>query len=315
MEDHMDLYSIGEMVIDFLPGDTPDIYIRNPGGAPANVAVAVARSGLEAGFCGKLGNDDFGQFLLKTLRDNNVAVLCPTLCDTAVTTMAFVTLQSDGERSFTFARKPGADMFLEVSDVLESHLESTRIVHAGSCSLSKGSQVQATMHALRRGHELGKLVSFDMNYRSLLWDGDREACTKSVLEILPWVDCLKVSEEEIDMIGSEETIPELMKKMDLSVVVETLGSKGATCWLGSQKLFEGCPNVSRVDTTGAGDAFWGAFLSGLILNHVETTEQITPEMIRTCMRRGNVAGSLCVQKKGAIHSLPTRAEIDSAIFS
>ena len=115
----MDLYSIGELVIDFTPGSEPASYIRNPGGAPANAAITAARSGLEAGVCSSVGDDDFGRFLVRTLEENGVKVLNPDLCGEAVTTLAFVTLAPDGDRSFTFARKPGADMFLSETAVKE----------------------------------------------------------------------------------------------------------------------------------------------------------------------------------------------------
>ena len=121
----MKLICVGEMVIDFLPGTEEGSYIRKAGGAPANVAVAVARNGLEVGFCGRVGNDDFGRFLVKTLEDNHVAVTCPKLVDEAITTMAFVSLDENGDRSFTFARKPGADMFLTREDVDGAGVKTT----------------------------------------------------------------------------------------------------------------------------------------------------------------------------------------------
>lgn len=130
----MDLYSIGEMVIDFIPGSEEASYIRKAGGAPANVAFAAQRNGLEAGMCCSVGDDDFGRFLMQTLEDNHVRALHPQLCTEAVTTMAFVTLAADGDRSFTFARKPGADMFLREEDVKEDDIRESVIVHAGSCS-------------------------------------------------------------------------------------------------------------------------------------------------------------------------------------
>jgi len=118
----MDLYSIGEMVIDFPPGSEPASYIRNAGGAPVNAAIALVKSGLTAGVCCSVGDDDFGRFLMDTLREYNVRVLNPRLCREAVTTMAFVTLYENGDRSFVFARKPGADMFLREEDVREEDI-------------------------------------------------------------------------------------------------------------------------------------------------------------------------------------------------
>ena len=190
----MDLYSIGEMVIDFIPGSEPGSYLQNAGGAPANLAIAAARCGLDAGLCCSVGDDVFGRFLLDTLRKNNVRVLRPELCREAVTTMAFVTLTETGDRSFTFARKPGADMFLREEDVREADIRESVIVHAGSCSLSASPAAEATVRAMDLGRKLGKLVSFDLNYRDVMWPGGEEACAGKVREILPDVDLPKIAE-------------------------------------------------------------------------------------------------------------------------
>lgn len=171
------------MVIDFTPGKEESSYIRNAGGAPANLAISVVRNGLSAGMLCSVGNDDFGRFFQNTLREHGVEILRPALCDEAVTTMAFVSLAPDGDRSFVFARKPGADMFLTKDDVREENIRRAVIVHAGSCSLSGGSAAQATKKALRLGHETGRLVSFDVNYRDLLWNGDEKACRRAVEEV------------------------------------------------------------------------------------------------------------------------------------
>ena len=180
----MDFITIGEMVIDFIPGQEKGSYIRNAGGAPANVAIAAARNGLEAGIYCKVGDDDFGRFLLQTLRENQVTPLAPEMTQEAITTMAFVSLNEHNDRSFTFARKPGADMMLEKSEIRDEDLKTCRLIQAGSCSLSAGKAVEATEYAMARAHELGKLVGFDINYRNLMWKDDKEACTKKVLSIL-----------------------------------------------------------------------------------------------------------------------------------
>ena len=193
-----DLYSIGEMVIDFIPGSEPASYIRKAGGAPANVAIAVTKNGLRSAMCCKVGEDDFGRFLMDTLAEYDVEAVCPDLCREAITTMAFVTLAENGERRFTFARKPGADMMLSEADVKETDIADSAIIHAGSCSLSAQPEAAATVKALRLGHEYGKLVSFDVNYRNLMWNDDIAACTQAVKEILKYVDLLKISEEEVD---------------------------------------------------------------------------------------------------------------------
>lgn len=311
----MDIYSIGEMVIDFIPGEEKGSYIRNAGGAPANVAIAAARNGLETGMCCKVGEDDFGKFLMETLKKEGVRVMCRKRCEEATTTMAFVSLKDDGERTFTFARKPGADMFLKEFEVQEEDIAASRVVHAGSCSLSAEPVASATRKALRLGHEMGKLVSFDINYRNLMWKDDKASCAKAVDEILSFVDILKISEEEVDMVGGEENIENLMKEKNLTAVILTLGSKGAQVFFGNSIFTVGGRTVKAVDATGAGDAFWGGFLSSLLLQGVTRPEEITEPILRKAMEYGNISGALCVQKKGAISSLPTREEIEEIIRS
>lgn len=306
----LDLYSIGEMVIDFIPGSEPGSYVRNAGGAPANVAIAMTRNGLKAGMCCSVGADDFGRFLMKTLEENQVRRIKPGLCEEAITTMAFVNLAENGERTFTFARKPGADMFLSEEDVKEEDIKESCIIHAGSCSLSASPASEATVRALKLGHEYKKLVSFDVNYRNLMWKDDQEACAKAVLNLLPYVDILKISEEEVDMLGGEAGLPELMERYSLTLIVETLGSAGAKCYFDGRVFSVEGKKAKAVDATGAGDAFWGGFLSSLRIQGVEQAGQLTAEMIEKALKYGNTAGWICVQHKGAISSLPTRAEIE-----
>lgn len=306
----MDIYSIGEMVIDFIPGSEPGSYVRKAGGAPTNVAIAAAKNGLEAGMCCSVGDDDFGRFLMDTLAEHRVRQINPRLCGEAITTMAFVTLAEDGDRSFTFARKPGADMFLTEDDVREDEIRDSVIVHAGSCSLSAGTSVEATVRALRLGSEMGKLVSFDLNYRNLMWNDDSAACMAKVAEILPFVDLMKISEEEAGMLGGEEALPALMEKHGISLIVLTLGGNGARCYFQGQTIEVPGRKAVCVDATGAGDAFWGGFLSSLRLQGIDSVNQLTADSVGKALEYGNISGWICVQGKGAIPSLPTRAQIE-----
>lgn len=305
-----DLYSIGEMVIDFIPGSEEASYIRKAGGAPANVAIAVRKNGLSASMCCKVGDDDFGHFLMKTLEEYDVKAACPKLCEEAITTMAFVTLEANGERKFTFARKPGADMFLSEDDVKEEDIEDSVIIHAGSCSLSAQPEASATIKAMRLAHEKGKLVSFDVNYRNVMWKDDLEACTAAVMDILKYVDMLKISEEEVEMMGGEAALAGLMEKNDISLLIETLGSEGAQAFFKGEVIRVPGRKAKAVDATGAGDAFWGGFLSSLRIQGVNKVEDLTADIIRNAMEYGNVSGCICVQSKGAIASIPTRAQIE-----
>lgn len=235
---------------------------------------------------------------------------CPKLCEEAITTMAFVSLAENGERVFTFARKPGADMFLTEEEVKEEDIENSVIVHAGSCSLSAQPVGAATVKALRVAHEKGKLVSFDVNYRNVMWKDDLAACTAAVMDILKYVDMLKISEEEVEMMGGEAALPELMKKNNITLLVETLGANGAQAFFKDQVIRVEGHKVKAVDATGAGDAFWGGFMSSLRIQGVNRAEDLTADIIQKAMVYGNVSGCICVQGKGAIVSIPTRAQIE-----
>jgi fructokinase len=309
----MDAITIGEILIDFIPGTEEASYIRNPGGGPANAAVAMAKNGLDVGMYTRMGNDDFGRFLTRTMKDYHVRLLTPELTDEAVTTMAFVTLYPGGERTFTFARKPGADMLLKKEDIRDSDIEDTKLVHASSFSMSAGPAVEATKYFIRRAHELGKLVAYDINYRNVVWNDDKGACADAVKEILPYVDLLKISDEEVDMIGGPDKIFDTMKEYDISVVVETLGSKGAACCFKGQRIEVAGRKADAVDATGCGDAFWGGFLASLLNQDVRKTSDLTSDILKKAITYGNVGGWCCVQVKGGMSALPAKDRIEEVL--
>lgn len=306
----MDAICVGEMLIDFTPGQQPNSYVRNPGGAPANACIAMARNDLEVGFLGKLGDDDFGRFLKETLEEDKVKVLCPELTKEAVTTMAFVTLYDNGERSFTFARKPGADMLLDKEDVNQEMIAQTRMVHAGSFGMSQEPSRSATRYAMELAKKAGKLVSYDVNYRDTVWENE-EAAKEVVDSILTYVDFLKISEEELNFVGGEENIPAFMKENNIAVVIETLGAEGAKYFFADTSGIVKGHKVKAVDATGAGDAFWGGFLSKILMSGVNTTSDLTEEIVKSALEYGNASGGLCVQKMGGIPALPYKKDIEA----
>lgn len=309
----MDAISIGEILIDFIPGNEPASYIRNPGGGPANAAVAMAKNGLDVGLYTRMGDDDFGRFLTETMKQYNVKVLTPELTKEAVTTMAFVTLYPGGERTFTFARKPGADMLLSKDDIKDSDLANTKLLHASSFSMSAGPEADATVYAIRRAHELGKLVGFDINYRNVVWNDDKDACAEAVRGVLPFIDLLKISDEEVDMIGGPDNIFNVMKQYDIAAVVETLGSKGAACYFNGEKFTVEGRKAKAVDATGCGDAFWGGFLASVLKQGVVGTGDLTREILEKAINYGNVGGWCCVQVKGGMSALPTAEQIEKIL--
>lgn len=298
-----EVYCVGEMVIDFTPTAEKATYCAHPGGAPANVAIAMARLGRRTAFTGKVGNDEFGRELLAALQENHVPMVGSTPCDEATTTLVFVHLQPDGERTFTFARKPGADMFLTPQEIDLDVLAGAEIVHAGSCSLSAGSANAATKYALRTAHTLGKHVSFDINYRPPLWNGNKEKVLREVASVLPYVDFLKLSDEELDFVGGCDQIPLCMEQYGISLLVVTLGAQGADAYLRGRKTPIHIDGMKAVvaDTNGAGDAFWSGMLSALL---TRGDWKLTPDGVMEMLRFANVCGWLTVQTYGAIPAFP-----------
>ena len=226
-----------------------------------------------------------------------------------MTTLAFVTLYEGGERSFTFVRKPGADILLSKDDVKEEMIQNTKILHAGSVGMSANPSREAHFKAMEMAKKAGKLVSYDVNYRNMIWSF--EDAKAVVDQVLPYVDLLKISDEELDFVGGEANIPNVQKENNISVVIETLGSKGAKFFFdGKEAVVEG-HKVKAVDATGAGDAFWGGFLSSLLMSGVSKTEDLNEDLLRKALEYGNASGGLCVQKMGGIPALPTKEDIEA----
>ena len=309
----MDVICIGETLIDFIPGSEPASYVRNPGGGPANASVAMARNGLSVGIYTKLGNDDFGRFLKDTLEKEKVSLLVPELTDQAVTTMAFVTLYENGERSFTFARKPGADMLLAKEDLKDEEIKACRLVDAASFSMSEEPEAEAVREFLKKAHDFGKLCAFDINYRDVVWHGDKDKAAEAVRGILPCIDLLKISEEEVDMIGGEENVFNVMKEYSIAAVIETLGADGAKCFFNGKVMPIAGRKAHAVDATGAGDAFWGGFIATLLNQGVRTPADLNEEVLEKALNFGNVSGWCCVQTKGGMTSLPTKEQIEKVL--
>ena len=260
----IDVAALGECLIDFTPnGENAQgiaLFARNPGGAPANVLAMNARLGGKTAFIGKVGRDGFGDFLRQTLLDSGIDVSGLAVDEKVPTTLAFVQLDANGDRSFTFYRSPGADIMLRESEVDTALLDDCAIFHFGSVSMTADPCRTATLSAARYARQKGKLVSFDPNYRPLLWDDTEEAVLR-MKEGIRLADILKVSEEEMQLVTGESD-PERGSKalldMGPSLVLVSMGAKGAYCrnavCAGALPTFD----VPTVDTTGAGDAFMGA---------------------------------------------------------
>ncbi|HZJ82955.1 MAG TPA: carbohydrate kinase, partial [Clostridia bacterium] len=262
----MDVVALGELLIDFTPGgvspDGNELFERNPGGAPANVLASLSRLGGAGGFIGKVGEDQFGYFLRDVLDQNGINSKGLIFSEEANTTLAFVHLEEDGERNFSFYRKPGADIMLREDEVNVELIDDARIFHFGSLSMTQEPSRSATLRAVEYAKQKGKTITYDPNWRPPLWETDGAA--KEGMSIgLSYADILKISEEELAFLIGESNLQKgtgLLADMGITMILVTLGSEG--CFyrypkgIGNVKGF----NVTAVDTTGAGDAFFGGFL-------------------------------------------------------
>lgn len=318
MEKTLNVIALGEALIDFTESgrsaDGGRLFEQNPGGAPANVVCAVARLGGRAAFLGKVGEDMHGRFLRDTLAGEGVDVSGMLLDRGVFTTLAFVALGEKGERSFSFARKPGADTCLKPEEVPAALLERGALLHVGSLSLTDEPARAATLRAVSMARELGLTVSYDPNYRASLWD-DVETAKAQMRSLVPLCDVVKISDEETGLLTGEDEPRKAAEKLlgqGPSCVAVTLGGDGALV-----ATREGCREVKgfpaqAVDTTGAGDAFWGAFLTKLTHSGKRPCE-LTLDEAAGFARFANAAASLCVGRRGAIPAMPRLNEVEEKL--
>ena len=313
----MDIVAVGEILIDLTQSGLTEQGIprfdANPGGAPANLAVAASRLGAKTAFIGKVGEDGFGASLKDCLQANGVDI-SGVITDPALpTTLAVVALDEQGERHFSFYRHHSADVALAADEISVKHLENTRILHFGSVSLTADPSRSATLHAVKTAKEKGALISYDPNYRARLWP-DESTAVQQMLEPLPLVDVLKVSDEELPLLTGTEDLEKgtaALAEKGISLIFVTLGPKGAYYrFLGRTGHVPGVP-CQVGDTNGAGDTFFGAALSQLV-KHPQLAEISTPELERI-IAFANAAASLTTSRHGAIPAMPTLAEVEASL--
>ena len=310
-----DITTFGEILIDFTwqgvneSGQT--LFAQNPGGAPANVAVAATKLGAHTAFLGKAGKDMHGEFLQSVLNAEGVETAGMILDENYFTTLAFVNVGANGERSFSFARKPGADTKIEKEELDVDILDNTSVFHVGSLSLTEQPARDTTLFAIRRAKGKGSIISYDPNYRASLWK-DEVTAIEQMRSLVPYVDVMKLSDEETRLLTGKEDPVEAAKilfESGVKIVAVTLGSEGAYlyCKDGGAQI----PGfvTKAVDTNGAGDSFWGGFLY-CISKAGKKPEQFTMDELKGYVRFGNAVASLCVEKKGAIPAMPTLAEVE-----
>ena len=295
---------LGEALIDFIPLDADNLtYQKAPGGAPANVAVGVAKLGGKASFIGKVGNDVLGLFLKETLSGYGVRTGALLLTDEARTGVTFVTLDPSGERHFSFYISPSADRFLREEDIDPAIFRSARIFHFGSISLIGEPSKSASLRAVKEASRAGLIISYDPNLRLGLWESEEKA-RETILETILYVDVLKVSDEELAFLTGCETLEEGVEQLpEVPLLLVTLGADG--CFYKFRGRTGRVPGISctPVDTTGAGDAF----VSGMLYSLNESGKQLSELSevdISDMIRFANVSGGLATIRKGAMTGLP-----------
>ncbi|HCH0655940.1 TPA: aminoimidazole riboside kinase [Enterobacter asburiae] len=293
------IWVLGDAVVDLLP-DGEGRLLQCPGGAPANVAVGIARLGGQSAFIGRVGDDPFGRFMAKTLADEKVDVKSMRLDPAHRTSTVVVDLDDHGERSFTFMVRPSADLFLEPADL--PTFSAGEWLHVCSIALSAEPSRSATFEAIGAIREAGGYVSFDPNIRPDLWPDENEL--RRCLELaLQSADVVKLSVEELAFLTGNVDVNvglhALMARCPARLVLVTQGKEGVIAWHdGAVKHYPATP-VQCVDTTGAGDAFVAGLLYGLAAG-----QDLTP-VIALAQR----CGALATTAKGAMTALPWQHDL------
>ena len=311
---------IGELLIDFV-STTPDVtlaeapgFVKAPGGAPANVAVGLAKLGIDAGFIGKVGADPFGDFLTETLQQNNVDTTYLIAGETSRTTLAFVATRSDGMKDITFYRHPGADIQLSPDEIDADYIHSAELFHYGSVSLSHSPTREATLKAIQCAKSAGVFISYDPNLRLMLWDNADDA-KHWIWEVMSYADVVKISEEEWEFVTGDIELKQGVERilgLGVKLLVVTLGERGCYYTNGNVEGSVDGFAVEVVDTLGAGDAFVAAMLTQL-MTHADI-ESLEKDKLDAIMRYANAAGALATQKVGVIPALPTHSEIEQFLL-
>ena len=315
----IDVVALGELLIDFAAKSADaagyPTMAANPGGAPGNFLAALNAYGRKTAFLGKVGDDTFGHLLLGTLSRAGIETKGILVDDHFFTTLAFVTFDETGDRSFAFARKPGADTQIRWEEIDKSLIDEARVFHFGTLSLTEEPARTATQKAVAYAKEEGKLISCDPNLRLPLWKSE-EAAKEQMLWSLRQADVVKISDNEVEFLWGctpEEGAQKLLKEFGVSLAMVTLGPDG--CLLKTKNAsFRGkCPKIHPIDTTGAGDIFGGSAMTRL-LELDKPMAKLTEEDLCYIGSFATAAASLSTEHSGGIPSIQDRETVLKAIL-
>ena len=313
------LIGIGELIIDFQSVGLASIkdtkeFVKNPGGAPANVCVQVAKNGYEVVYASKVGNDGFGDFLIEALKVNNVDTSNVVKSKEYQTSLAFVSFLENGEREFSFFRKMAADLYFTSQDFENINFDKTDIFEFGSVALKTDVARQTHDYLINKAAEAGSIICFDPNVRLNLWE-DHNELKDIINKYIECADVIKVSDDESLFITGEETYEAAIKKLfkgNVKVILLTKGANGATIYVKNGNIFNHCGyKVKAVDTTGAGDSFFGGFITKLLDNKL-TKETLNSDFdYNDSLDFACKCGAFTTTGYGAISAMGNRETIES----
>lgn len=314
MDKKYDVVAMGELLIDFTMNGKSEqgnpLFEANPGGAPCNVLAILKKYGKETGFIGKVGSDQFGQMLKGTLEEVGIDTAGLVMDAGYNTTLAFVHTAEDGDRTFSFYRKPGADMMLAEGEINYEMIDNTKIFHFGTLSMTDNPAREATKAAVAYAKAHGKLISFDPNLRPPLWENLADA-KEAIAYGLEIADIVKIADNEIEFMTGKsdmnEAIEVLTAQYDIKLLLVTLGKDGSVAIYNKERVFvPGFIQENTIETTGAGDTFGGSVLAYVCEHGIEN---LTKENLTQMLTLANAGASLITTRKGALRVMPEMSEI------
>ncbi len=320
MAEKLDVVALGELLIDFTENGTSgqgnSLFEACPGGAPCNVLAMLRKTGKSCAFIGKVGDDMFGRLLRDTIMAAGINA-DGLLTDAEIpTTLAFVKTLANGDRDFSFYRKPGADRMLTADELPRETIENARIFHFGTLSMTHKGVWEATLKAVAMAKSSGALISFDPNLRPPLWD-DMEDAKNAIAWGLSQCDILKIADNELEFMTGETDFYKgaailQEKHPNIRVLNVTAGAEGSYSFYGEDApVFVSAFRLGgTIETTGAGDTFCASVLN-FVLEH--GIKGLTAEDRKQMLRFANAAAYLVTTRKGAIRSMPERSEVEALL--
>jgi fructokinase len=306
----MKILCIGEALIDMICTDTGvslsngEHFLKKPGGAPTNVAAAIAALGGEVSLSAKVGADPFGNHLVDVMKDFGVSTKWMVRDKETFTTFAFVSLMENGERDFVFNR--GADGQLNESDLEGINLDDCALIHFGSATAFLPGPLQhAYKSLLKKALEKNIFISFDPNYRHLLFKNNTQSFIEQSMSFIKQCNFFKVSDEEAILLTGCDSVPvaaDRFSELTKAIFTITLGKEGTLLVHGDQKFTLPSIAVKPIDTTGAGDAFVGAVLYQLSKFDRKEMSMLNNDSWKTIVTNGNKAGARTCEYMGAMEA-------------